>query len=223
MTAADRVIQIAEAQVGTIEAPINRTKYGAWYGMDGQPWCAIFLSWIFDQAGCLDAIGGKQHQVVAALDWAKRSGRVVAEPRPGDLVVFRFRTGWHIGLVEDATPGLDLQTIEGNTSSGAAGSQRDGGGVYRRVRRRSSAHAYIRPIYPSEEAVTDEDIERIARRVAELLGPQFSELPFRVWMHRFWSLRKYGPRGERVETSMAAALLEMDRRLHQGVSEDGNQ
>ncbi|MCQ2439780.1 MAG: NUMOD4 domain-containing protein, partial [Oscillospiraceae bacterium] len=37
----DRVIQIAEQELGYTESPpnSNRTKYGAAYGLDGYPWC----------------------------------------------------------------------------------------------------------------------------------------------------------------------------------------
>ena len=29
----------------------NITKYGAWYGNNGAPWCAQFVSWVFWHSG----------------------------------------------------------------------------------------------------------------------------------------------------------------------------
>ena len=89
--------------------------------------------------------------------------RGAASVPPGALVVWRNGTGWtgHVGLVwkdddpesEGFAPGDRSPdalrwrhrcgvTVEGNTSSGRAGSQRDGGGVY--TRERCVSHGYFR-------------------------------------------------------------------------------
>src|SRR3712207_8950822 len=31
-----------------------RSKYGAWYGLDGNSWCAMFVSWCANEAGILN-------------------------------------------------------------------------------------------------------------------------------------------------------------------------
>ena len=41
----DSFMAIAEAQLGYREKGRNGTKYGTWYGLPGQPWCAMFISW----------------------------------------------------------------------------------------------------------------------------------------------------------------------------------
>ena len=57
------VLDVARAELGNMESPdgSNRTKYGKWMGLDGQPWCMSFVQWCFDQAGVtlkdLDAVG----------------------------------------------------------------------------------------------------------------------------------------------------------------------
>jgi len=33
-----QIVTIAKEQIGTTEVPVNKTKYGKWYGLDGQPW-----------------------------------------------------------------------------------------------------------------------------------------------------------------------------------------
>lgn len=216
MSAVERVLKIASGEVGTVEKPVNRTPYGAWYGMDGQPWCAIWVSWIFAKAGCPDAIGGKQHRVKSVLEWAKKNGRVVQEPRRGDLVIFQWRTGWHIGLIEDAAGSLPLQTIEGNTSPGNGGSQRDGGGVYRRSRDMSGVVAFVRPIYPEEaQVLSDEDVERVASRVVQMMARHMEPLPRvvaeAVWSTQFWRFGVTDEHGQRVPIPASEALFAAER------------
>lgn len=50
MPNADDVLALAASDDGYAETPAgsNRTKYGAWYGLDGNPWCAMAVShWFF--------------------------------------------------------------------------------------------------------------------------------------------------------------------------------
>jgi hypothetical protein len=56
-------------------------------------------------------------------------------PLPGDIVIWKSRFGdnGHTGIVV-SVDGDKFQTIEGNTSPGAAGSQRDGDGVFLKSR-----------------------------------------------------------------------------------------
>ena len=39
----------------------NKNPYGKWYKSDGQPWCAIFVSWCANEAGILNTIVPKYH------------------------------------------------------------------------------------------------------------------------------------------------------------------
>ena len=43
----ERIIQIATQEIGITELPANSnlTKYGKWFGLDAQPWCAIPVFW----------------------------------------------------------------------------------------------------------------------------------------------------------------------------------
>ena len=47
----ENMLTIAESQLGYRETAENYTKYGKWYGMDGQPWCAMFVSWCARMSG----------------------------------------------------------------------------------------------------------------------------------------------------------------------------
>lgn len=140
MTAA-AIIDIARREIGTVEKPVgsNRQKYGDAYGMPGVAWCNQFTWWCFREAG-LSALTPKSAYTPATFDWYKRKGLTGTAPRPGALVFFDFPGDGvdrisHIGIVEAVNRDGTVTTIEGNTSSGVAGSQRNGGGVYRRIRR----------------------------------------------------------------------------------------
>lgn len=151
------VLKIAAGQLGTTESPAgsNRTKYGKWMGLDGQPWCMSFVQWCFDQAGT--PLPYKTGSCSALLNWFRKfrpEAVFVSGPQPGDIAIFTFG---HTGIVEKALPNA-VQCIEGNTSPGAAGSQDNGGGVYRRQRNMALVRALIRPYPKKEDSMTGKEI-----------------------------------------------------------------
>ena len=109
-------------------------------------WCMCFVSMCFELAGEIDAIGGLSYNTDLTL--ARCSDRLVkpVSAQPGDVVIFNWNGGStdHVGIVEKNLGNGILQTIEGNTSSGALGSQQAGNGVWRR-QRSSAIAAVIRP------------------------------------------------------------------------------
>ena len=134
MRTRDDVLKIAAWQLGVLENPAgsNRQKYGEAYGMNGQPWCVMFVWWVFREAGfnlrktasCTDLSNAYK----AAGQW------VSSGYKPGDIVMFDF-TGKrskteHCGIVEKVN-GNTLTTIEGNTGTA---SNANGGAVMRRTR-----------------------------------------------------------------------------------------
>ena len=142
-------LTIARGELGRTESPAgsNRTPYGAWYGLDGQPWCMIFVQWCFAQAGL--PLPYKTASCSGLLGWYRthRPEQIVERPRPRDIVIYTFG---HTGIV-DREAGESIFALEGNTSPGEAGSQNNGGGVYRRKRSKSLVQAYIRPFDSEEE------------------------------------------------------------------------
>ena len=48
-----KIVDLAFKEVGVVEYPknSNKTKYGEWFGYNGVAWCAIFVSWVYSQAG----------------------------------------------------------------------------------------------------------------------------------------------------------------------------
>jgi peptidoglycan hydrolase-like protein with peptidoglycan-binding domain len=145
----ERALAVAATQIGTHEPAGKQNKiiYNDWY-YDGdvrQPWCAVFVSWSINQAG------GHFHyaycpSIEADAIHHKNGLSIVTQPKKGDLVLFSFgeNEAVHIGFVEKVLANGQLQTVEGNTSSGDGGSQANGGGVYRRIRSRSQVRCFVR-------------------------------------------------------------------------------
>lgn len=133
------VLAKARRQIGVSEKPAgsNKTKFGAWFGMNGVAWCAIFQSWVFAHVVALPLIGGKEAYTPAFARWFDDQGRFGSRPRRGALVFYawngpeyqgRWRGICHVGIVE-AVRGNRIVTIEGNVGS--------------RVRRMVRSHAYV--------------------------------------------------------------------------------
>lgn len=155
--AAARLLEVARAQIGIVENPpgSNRTKYGAAFGLNGQPWCCQFVWWCFREAG-LEALIEKTAWTPGLATWFKLRGGWGTVPRVGAVVLFDFPGDGvnrisHVGIVEVANADGSIVSIEGNTSSGTSGSQRDGGGVWRRTRK-AGIVGYGYPSYPPPPA-----------------------------------------------------------------------
>lgn len=142
MATAEKVLDAARGELGVKESPAgsNRTKYGKWYGFDGQPWCMMFVQWCFAQAG--QKLPYTTASCSGLLNWCKRHHKeyIADSPEAGDVVIYKFG---HTGIVESVGTGT-ITAIEGNTSPGASGSQDNGGMVCRRTRKTSTVTAYLR-------------------------------------------------------------------------------
>jgi hypothetical protein len=130
---AAQVLELAQAEVGTIEEGDNLTKYGKFTKADGLPWCGSFCNWVLAQAGV------KVHSVVSTAVGAhkfKEISRWSDTPTIGDLAFMDFPHDGvdrisHIGIVA-GIDGKTIVTIEGNTSG--SGDQRNGGMVMVKTR-----------------------------------------------------------------------------------------
>lgn len=144
------VLTIAKEELGTKESPANsnKVKYAEWYGLNGQPWCMMFVMWVFDQAGVslptrTASCGALMRAAQAAGNW------VTSGYKPGDVVIYDFPGGAatdHCGIVESVSDNY-VTAIEGNT---AVGNDSDGGEVMRRTRPMSQVVGAVRPAYIDE-------------------------------------------------------------------------
>ncbi|MBE5973188.1 MAG: CHAP domain-containing protein [Paenibacillaceae bacterium] len=103
------------------------------YSLQGQAWCAMYVSEIFVQMFGLEAakklLAGKlYHYCPTGVNQFKAAGRWYTKPEPGDVIFFTNGTrAYHTGIVTEVTS-TKVKTIEGNTS-GASGVIENGGGV----------------------------------------------------------------------------------------------
>jgi len=146
-----RELALAKArdQIGYTESPpgTNGNMYGAWYGLNYEPWCAIFVTWCYETSGNSPSFAqGSRYAFCPYVVSDSRAGvnglTTTTDPKPGDLVVYDWgRDGVfdHIGFVESGTS-FSWVAIEGNTSPDAGGDQSNGGMVCRKTRSASDAN-----------------------------------------------------------------------------------
>lgn len=132
-----------------------QTRLGSW--LVGLSWCGVWC------ANACRAAGVKMERPylwasVEEIEDAAKAARNgfrgwTTNPRSkalfrGDLVVL-FGRGVHVGMLRQVYPRLGFCiTEEGNTSSGNKGSQANGGGSYRRVRRLRDVRGFALVDYP---------------------------------------------------------------------------
>jgi len=153
----EAALDLAVSQIGVHEDPpeSNHTKYGAWYGVDYQPWCAIFVTWAF----LTNAVGyspsflrGSRYAYVPYVVSDAQDHRyglsITTSPGAGDLVCYDWSGGDydHIGIFEKGNAS-SWTAIEGNTSTS---NNSNGGQVMRRDRSKSQANkvAFVRVAEP---------------------------------------------------------------------------
>lgn len=143
---ATEVLKVARSQIGYREGRNNDTKYGRWYGLNFQPWCAMFVSWVFAKAGhplrgsvtnpksWAQTVRGFSYTPLGAR-WFKLRRRYGTIPKPGAVVFFYWPSMGriaHVGIVESvSSDGKWMTTIEGNTNNTGS---REGVGVFRMKR-----------------------------------------------------------------------------------------
>ena len=163
------IVEVAKTQIGYTEGYNNDTKYGDWYDLPNQPWCAMFVCWCANQAGistdviprfskCIDdnysASGSRLFQAMGRWKGASYV------PSPGDII-FIYES--HVGIVEYVS-GSTVHTIEGNYSDSVKRVTRTVGS--------SNIAGYGVPNYPAPVAPTwasmtiDKENIRIGEEIA---------------------------------------------------------
>ena len=148
MSVIDKLIEIANAEVGYLEkssnsqldsktanaGTANYTKY--WRDIkpeyQGQPWCACFVTWCFVNAfGKNNAQKLLKHYPYVYCPTMANLFTLNANPKVGDIVIFKHNgTFTHTGIVTSVN-GDYFTTIEGNTNGGST-IIANGGGVCRK-------------------------------------------------------------------------------------------
>lgn len=166
-----KVIEIALGELGKTEFPkgSNLTEYGERYGLNGVPWCVIFLWDVFQRAGERMAFynGGKTASCKTLLRCYREEGKTapITDIQIGDILILNF-SGKEINgeldtehcalVVEKGKLAGTWYTVEGNTSPGLEGSQDNGGCVAKKLRSVKNVVAVCRPNYKPEPVFVDD-------------------------------------------------------------------
>ena len=188
MTPADKVIQIAENEIGYLEKASNSslydkaenagsnnyTKYWAEIKPEyqGQPWCACFITWCFVQAfGNDKAAKLLKHYPYVYCPTMSGLFNLYANPKRGDIVIFMHNgTFTHTGIVTSVN-GDYFTTVEGNTSGGNT-IIANGGGVCKKGYYNSNLPGtkFCRPEYSlvEEDELMSKEYEELKVEIEEL-------------------------------------------------------
>lgn len=117
------IVDNAKKDLGYTEGANNDTKFGDWYGLPNQPWCAMAVSkWISDRGVSKETVKPFA-SCTTGYNWFRNKGQVRARgyyPKPGDIIFFIWEQGEptpdHVGIVEYTDQGV-VHTIEGNRSN----------------------------------------------------------------------------------------------------------
>lgn len=160
-TRADLLVTTAVAEVGTTEDPpnSNRQKYGLEFGMNGVPWCSIFVWWCARRSG---VVYPDTAYVPTLETWARSTGNTVtlSNIRKGDVVCLDFTPPFgdgsdHVEIALGPPDGGWVECVGGNTSNKAGESVDNGGGVY--INRRPVSWIATAIRLPGSEEVIETD------------------------------------------------------------------
>jgi len=148
------VVDAAKSQLNYRETGNNDTIFGKWYGLNNNPWCAMFVSWCYDQAGLVSKVAAQTKKGFASCDaglkWFTKKNKIVpvGQAQAGDLVFFQFdkdAQADHVGICASNDGKGFLMVYEGNTSGDSKGSQSNGDGVFLKKRSYSLIMGVARP------------------------------------------------------------------------------
>ena len=140
-----KIIEIANKYIGYKESPrnSNMTIFGKWANYNGVPWCGLFVSKCYEEAGFpLDKIGFAFNGFAGcqtAVAYFKKNKKITSNPAEGDIVFFDWNKDGrydHTGLFVRKIGDIYFECIEGNTS---LTNQSNGGEVMLRKRKFSDA------------------------------------------------------------------------------------
>jgi len=109
MSAPQAFVATAKKELGTRESGNNDNKYGKWYGMNHQPWCAIFVCWCAHET-----FGESWTKIFKKTGWAYDVGAGVVEK--GGKWIKKASKGptTHVGIIASVNSKGVATTVEGN-------------------------------------------------------------------------------------------------------------
>ncbi len=131
------IIEIARTQLGymegslegTVQGSNDCTKYGEWYGLNYNPWCAMFVSWCANEAEIPTTVIPKHASCDVGMNWFINNGRWNYSSAYGgsytpvisDIVYFGYKgsggfDSTHVGIVYKVDAN-NIYVLEGNSSA----------------------------------------------------------------------------------------------------------
>ena len=177
-------LAVAATLIGTKEEGQNHgkmiDKIESLFGLTGQQYCVMFVLYCYMQACSQNNAKFSLPETASSqtlFESAKKIGINYTDPRkikPGDICIFRKYKLWegHAALINSyLKDDMTFETIEGNTYDNDFGSQREGDGIYKRIRKAQSQNFvessfYIRgfidmgQLYPNNQVVTPDPVPR---------------------------------------------------------------
>lgn len=156
-------IATAYSDLGYKESPYgsNKTKFGEWIGLQGQPWCMSAVQYWAYKAGV--QLPARTGSCTVLKDAAIKAGQwVTGGYKQGDIIIYQWKNGMrHCGVLFE-TLGNTIKTIEGNTS---VGNDSNGGEVMLRNRTTEFVLGAVRPTF--EQEVVNVDYEQFMKLLNE--------------------------------------------------------
>ena len=145
----EKFINYALSQVGYKEGKNNDNKYGEYFGMNHEPWCALFVSYCARMCDIPEAIIPNYAECGAGYKFFKNKNEIYNYPEAGDIVFFKPTISGaissHTGIVVEVNNDY-VVTVEGNASTNTDG-------VYKLTYRKdySKFLGFARPDYDNKE------------------------------------------------------------------------
>jgi hypothetical protein len=138
-----KAFKLAVGELGYVETPVNRTKYGIDYGFNGVPWCAIFESWCFTHSGYPRFRYAAVEMIYLDARAARNGLRIVRTPQRGDLGLYSHAGSRyaHTSFYDHPIDGASFADLGGNTGQANFS---NGGQVARGVRSMGQVLAFVR-------------------------------------------------------------------------------
>lgn len=149
MSTRTEVVRIARAEQGYQRKPSRWNKYAeqVYPTVQAQPYCGVFVAWVLWRAGVDVRSVMWAPYVPSIVNWARKHGAwKTSGQRDGDLACYDWggdKLADHVGFSWRDESATGYRAVEGNTSSGQAGSQSNGGGVHVRYRGRRSIMGWV--------------------------------------------------------------------------------
>lgn len=177
---ADLIIANARQYSGVAETGVNNVLFNtAYYGRavngSAYPWCAVFVWYVFRQAGAASLYYGGQKTAYCPtlMAYYKTHKRFYKTAKVGDIVFYNFSGGKeakHVGIVTEVGASY-IKAIEGNTSSA---NNANGGMVQERRRSLSVCLGFARPAYTAPVTSESTTAKTEASRPTYAIGKTYT-------------------------------------------------